>query len=147
MSTLWAVKDIVAGEEITLSYVDEFAEYEERTRELRRYWNFLCNCKACDITSEFGKASDCRRVVLQRNHQGINRYFDEHGDQGLQFPFPIGEEGACNAVLETLNLTVIVARASAVLFMGGDETKAALNAVLESLDLLRLEGLPRFETE
>ena len=116
VSTLWTIKDIPADEEITLSYIDEFRGYEERKKMLNDNWNIVCNCKACDATTEFGKASDCRRVVLQQNRKDIDNHVRSRTNDQEKSPFRNGDRGA-------------------------------LDAVLETLDLLRLEGLPCAESE
>ena len=116
VSTLWAIKDIPVGEEITISYVDEYRGYEERKKWLEHKWGFVCDCRACDITTNFGKASDCRRVALQQNRKDILDYVNECTNGQGKLPIKNGDMGA-------------------------------LQTVLESLDLLRLEGLPSAETE
>ena len=116
VSALWAIKDIFVGEEITITYIDEYGGYEERKKRLEENWGFKCDCKACDITTTFGKASDCRRIVLQQNRKDILAYL----------------KGRSNDHGKTL-------------FRNGDTD--ALNAVMESLDLLHLEGLPSAETD
>lgn len=102
--TLWAVKDIPAGEEITLSYMDDFKGYEERKVFLERNWNFVCDCNACDITTEFGRASDCRRVVLQQNCKDISDHAKARTNDEEKSPFRNGDRGALDAVMETLDL-------------------------------------------
>lgn len=45
-ATLLAQRDIAAGEEITLSYIDVSLPYKRRQAELRDY-GFVCKCERC----------------------------------------------------------------------------------------------------
>ncbi len=45
-AVILALRDIQAGEEITIAYVDEVASVEERAAELADY-GFTCDCDKC----------------------------------------------------------------------------------------------------
>src|ERR1700761_9331522 len=59
--TLGATRNIAAGEEITISYIDVEQPRKDRLEELKRRYNFDCTCGACLDTS--GK-SDKTRMSL-----------------------------------------------------------------------------------
>ena len=44
---LYVKKDIKAGDEITISYIDDTQDYEDRQFDLRTY-GFACNCDTCE---------------------------------------------------------------------------------------------------
>lgn len=45
--TLIALRDIIKGEELTISYIDESAPFSERQKQLKEYYKFDCDCKKC----------------------------------------------------------------------------------------------------
>ncbi|KAI0119262.1 SET domain-containing protein [Daldinia grandis] len=60
--TLFAIRDITAGEEITFCYNDDF---ECRTRrERHKALGFVCDCKACLLGTPFQQLSDMRRRFI-----------------------------------------------------------------------------------
>ncbi|KAF2460037.1 hypothetical protein BDY21DRAFT_316868 [Lineolata rhizophorae] len=61
--TSFATRDIMAGEEITFCYNDDFEcrNRHERHQALR----FACNCKACLIGTPFQQLSDIRRTLIR----------------------------------------------------------------------------------
>jgi hypothetical protein len=64
-----ATKDIAAGEEITISYLELNCEQESRRRSTFAYFNFICACDMCEVL-------DPRREVtiftLGRTYQTID---------------------------------------------------------------------------
>lgn len=42
-----ALRDIQPGEELTISYIDETLDVEDRQFRLRNYWGFTCQCEKC----------------------------------------------------------------------------------------------------
>ena len=68
-----AVRDIAAGEEITISYIDVANRpREDRLRELKRRYSFDCVCVACLDTT--GK-SDLQRSLLCMPHTDDYRHW------------------------------------------------------------------------
>lgn len=57
-----AVRDIVAGEEITISYGKLELESAERKRLYREGWNFTCTCPLCTASPYETERSDQRRA-------------------------------------------------------------------------------------
>ena len=49
--TIHAIKDILIGEEITISYVSTMLDRDQRQSVLQ-YYGILCTCAACDASSE-----------------------------------------------------------------------------------------------
>ncbi|OCL01447.1 SET domain-containing protein [Glonium stellatum] len=55
-----AVKDIAAGEEITRTYSFPLLTREQRQVQLA-WWEFVCACPACDISTQFAREVEIRR--------------------------------------------------------------------------------------
>lgn len=71
---IYAIRDIEAGEEITLSYCDPLYEYSQRCWEFQHY-DFTCLCPACsdlDDPNSFGAKSRQRRWRLAELEDGAN---------------------------------------------------------------------------
>ncbi|WEW59470.1 hypothetical protein PRK78_004944 [Emydomyces testavorans] len=74
----FAIRDIAAGEEITICYNTDF---ECRVRyERHQVLRFVCDCKACLIDSPFQKLSDMRRTLI-RGLQYLTRGVDVNGQR------------------------------------------------------------------
>lgn len=62
---IYAIKHIARGEEIAITYD---ASFDYLTTEMRRssgLWDFVCNCRACNVTDPFHHVSDMRRALLR----------------------------------------------------------------------------------
>lgn len=57
---LWAVRDIAAGEEITISYFDPIQTLRERQRYAKEALGFECACSHCQAAPNFANLSDDR---------------------------------------------------------------------------------------
>ncbi|KAF4811085.1 SET domain-containing protein 5 [Colletotrichum siamense] len=57
---LWAVRDIAAGEEITISYFDPIQTLRERQRYAKETLGFECACSHCQAAPKFAELSDDR---------------------------------------------------------------------------------------
>ena len=67
--TLHAVKDILEGEEITISYCPAIRTLDERKSDLESYL-FTCRCPACRRDQRFGIMSQIRRLqMLDLDHK------------------------------------------------------------------------------
>jgi SET domain-containing protein len=49
METFHSIRDIEAGEELTISYISGFCVHDERQAQLKK-WGFQCSCPACRDT-------------------------------------------------------------------------------------------------
>jgi hypothetical protein len=58
-----ATKDIPAGDEITLSFVSNRLDYEERTSTLKKGWGIVCNCSLCQ-KGVLGPTGELRKNIL-----------------------------------------------------------------------------------
>ncbi|KAI1773279.1 SET domain-containing protein [Hypoxylon cercidicola] len=110
--TTAAARDIAAGEELSISYIELMLPREERRARLRK-WGFECACAHCSMSDEQAAASDARLRRIEEL------------------------EGA----LETFNETVVTADTGAQLaelyeterlhiYLGQAYTRAALNFAL-----------------
>ncbi|GJE85144.1 SET domain-containing protein [Phanerochaete sordida] len=61
---LRALRDIAAGEELTLGYGALLARREDRRAELRAKFGFECACEVCVLEGKARAASDARRECL-----------------------------------------------------------------------------------
>jgi hypothetical protein len=64
MEIVHAIKDISAGEEILISYIDPY-KYATRDESLKITYGFECKCEVCTLTSVELKKSDIRRSCLR----------------------------------------------------------------------------------
>lgn len=55
-----AVRDIEAGEELSLSYIDATLPTQHRQARLNALWNFSCTCEQCRLPPVEAEASDAR---------------------------------------------------------------------------------------
>lgn len=55
-----AVKEIMPGDEITLSYLDPFAPHEERQERAQTVWGFGCGCSQCSASDQDVADSETR---------------------------------------------------------------------------------------
>jgi hypothetical protein len=55
-----AVRDIAAGEELTISYLDPFRARQVRQDRTQRAWGFACACHHCSLPEPLVNASDYR---------------------------------------------------------------------------------------
>lgn len=55
-----AIRDIEAGEELSLSYIDVTLPIRHRQARLNALWSFSCTCKQCRLSSSEAEASDSR---------------------------------------------------------------------------------------
>ncbi|TFK81765.1 SET domain-containing protein, partial [Polyporus arcularius HHB13444] len=62
--SLRAFRDIRAGEEITVSYIDFYLPSEKRKEELKRRYFFDCKCAACRLTGQARQQSDTARAFV-----------------------------------------------------------------------------------
>lgn len=55
-----AVRDIQAGEELTLAYMNPFETYSVRQRHIQQSWGFRCTCQHCSMNEGDIRESDAR---------------------------------------------------------------------------------------
>ncbi|KAG0150251.1 hypothetical protein CROQUDRAFT_652686 [Cronartium quercuum f. sp. fusiforme G11] len=71
---LCAVRNIEAGEQITVSYIQHLVPRVDRLGKLKEKWGFDCDCHACCLDSpELRAASDARRCSLAVDEAFFNR--------------------------------------------------------------------------
>lgn len=68
-----AVKDVPAGGELAISYVDSFRVRSVRRDRAQRNWGFACSCSMCSLPGPLANASDNR---LWRIYEVENRIGD-----------------------------------------------------------------------
>ncbi|KAH9841091.1 uncharacterized protein C8Q71DRAFT_438937 [Rhodofomes roseus] len=102
---LRARRRILAGEEITISYLPELTlPRATRITLLRESYAFTCACPACSLTGDAHARSDARRAALARHRSLV--YDDAQFAEWLAEP---GEEGAhkvvaaCEAVMAMID--------------------------------------------
>ncbi|KAG6026469.1 hypothetical protein E4U19_002594 [Claviceps sp. Clav32 group G5] len=77
--TVHAIRDIDAGEEITLSYVDYLQNRELRKRTLKDYYDFTCSCRLCSLPDKqskqhYRKLEQIVRLTLPILHCGEKEF-------------------------------------------------------------------------
>ncbi|KAL8686652.1 MAG: hypothetical protein Q9218_006958 [Villophora microphyllina] len=96
--TIHAARDIAAGEEPLTTYIPGSRTYDQRKQALSIY-GFTCSCKACEISTGHGKASEERRERLL----DIDQALAMHDRMPMFSPYRTDEQ-ALDAVLEALKL-------------------------------------------
>ena len=110
METVYAVKDIAQGEEVTLTYCDPLYDTAMRRWELQHY-GFRCDCKACVEPDESGAMDPSGFAAASAERRYRLRELDELLG-GSRFGFTPGthaaieEEKRLRHLLETAGLMV-----------------------------------------
>lgn len=73
--TIHSLRDIEAGQEITISYLVRTSEYAERQRFLKEKFKFECKCELCSLPRAQRKHSDTRLKNLQAIDKSIEAFF------------------------------------------------------------------------
>jgi len=73
--TIHALRDIEAGQEITITYLASTSEYAERQRFLKEKFKFECQCELCSLPRARRKQSDIRLNKLQAIDKSIGTFF------------------------------------------------------------------------
>lgn len=60
------MRDITAGEELSITYVGQMQTRSERQARLRRIWGFECTCAQCRLNATEAAASDARLAAIRR---------------------------------------------------------------------------------
>jgi hypothetical protein len=61
-----ALRTILPGEEVTISYINPAQASEQRKAALEKQWGFPCGCNACNAHAPIREASDARILEIQR---------------------------------------------------------------------------------
>lgn len=69
--TIHAFKDIAAGEEITIAYVDAMEVFAARKERLEGAFGFACACETCDVSPEQTRARDAKLKEMARLDAGL----------------------------------------------------------------------------
>jgi hypothetical protein len=71
LETLYALRDINAGDELTIYYDTIVQRRTERQAKLKENWRFICQCDCCQLTDKAQIASDSRRERVKRITESI----------------------------------------------------------------------------
>lgn len=93
--TIHAIQPIKAGEEITIPY-DHGGPSADRQAFLKQSFGFDCKCAACALPHAELRASDARRLLMQRLDEAI-------GDPHRMAVRPADSLHDCRTLLRTLN--------------------------------------------
>lgn len=67
-----AMRTIMPGEEITISYIDSEMKRAQRVRRLERNWGFKCDCSACTAHPSLTAESDARLHQITQLVEALN---------------------------------------------------------------------------
>ncbi|EAQ93058.1 hypothetical protein CHGG_01293 [Chaetomium globosum CBS 148.51] len=81
--TTIAVRDIPAGDELTISYIYGRASHATRQSQLRE-WGFTCTCPQCTLNATETGASDNRLRQIEALETEIERIMGARGAAGLR---------------------------------------------------------------
>ena len=92
-----AYRDILPGEEITISYLLLGIPFAERQHLIKR-WGFKCTCDLCSLPERERQASDLRRTMISQAEKKIVELAEEYKlDDAVKLAEEIvemiGEEG------------------------------------------------------
>jgi hypothetical protein len=71
--TFHAVRDIAAGEELTVMYIDGVCLTHAHRQSKLDNWGFTCMCLACDTAAPGYQASEDKRALLFQHDQALER--------------------------------------------------------------------------
>ncbi|CCM06421.1 uncharacterized protein FIBRA_08682 [Fibroporia radiculosa] len=77
----FATRDILEGEEITVTYTDYLMSHKERNRVLKKTYGFICTCRTCSLPPALVKESDMRR-------RDIDTMLKDAAEDTLRYPQP-----------------------------------------------------------
>ncbi|KAI1865701.1 hypothetical protein JX265_008024 [Neoarthrinium moseri] len=69
-----AVRNIVPGEELTISYIDGFQSRAARQDQLLRHWGFSCSCHVCQSDAHIAEESDSRVAQILELWKELDDY-------------------------------------------------------------------------
>ncbi|KAK6465484.1 hypothetical protein DFJ63DRAFT_22562 [Scheffersomyces coipomensis] len=92
---VFAARDIRAGEELTTTYVNPSHTVQQRQRELRVNWGFICNCQKCkdDLQTQHRRKSSSGAAAQLPTHQSDVRKMladvkEQVGEDGIELSHP-----------------------------------------------------------
>ncbi|CAN8099286.1 unnamed protein product [Discula destructiva] len=71
-----AVRDIAAGEELTLSYMNPFETHAVRQRHILSSWGFMCSCPHCSQSEDEIAKSDARLYEIDELVAALEHFTD-----------------------------------------------------------------------
>ena len=74
-----ALRTILPGEEITISYIDPAQKRKARLHALKESWGFPCGCSSCSATSTVHSASDDRISQIEDIREELEDYASRLG--------------------------------------------------------------------
>ncbi|KAK8062204.1 hypothetical protein PG997_014301 [Apiospora hydei] len=101
----WAVRDIEAGEEITLNYSFRNKQRAERQSLLLKTWGFACTCSVCDLEGADQGAESRKFDADLRNLDSDMAEWDR-----ISYVFRGWNNGEVNERLERLDTRIDLAR-------------------------------------
>ncbi|KAK6457902.1 uncharacterized protein RJT20DRAFT_125785 [Scheffersomyces xylosifermentans] len=93
---VFAARDIKAGEELTTTYVNPSHTVQQRQRELRVNWGFICSCQKCkdDIKNQHKrKSSSVPAAQKSEIRKMLNEVGQTIGEEGIDLDVPVEFNG------------------------------------------------------
>jgi hypothetical protein len=145
--TIHAIRDIKAGEEITISY-NLGGPYQLRRTRMKKDFKFDCACDLCSLPAEALQESDDRQIRIQLLDDAI-------GDAGRLMASPGSALADCRELLELYRSEAITdARMARVCYDAfqicvthGDQARASVFARMAYETRLYLEGQDSPDTQ
>lgn len=94
---VYAARDIKAGEELTTTYVNPSHTVQQRQRELRVNWGFVCKCQKCKEDLDTQQRRKSSTSALQKERSEIKKLLEQTGkelgsDNELEIPLDYNGE-------------------------------------------------------
>lgn len=94
---VFAARDIRAGEELTTTYVNPAYTVQQRQRELRVNWGFMCGCQKCKEDLKCQQRRKSSSAPAAKDDKGIREMLmdtkKEIGDQEIELEIPSSYDG------------------------------------------------------
>lgn len=75
-----AFREVLPGEELTITYIDPLQARQARQNALRSAWGFTCDCAACSVPFNVAQASDARiETIIRLQNELVDRAVDSKG--------------------------------------------------------------------
>ncbi|GAB0138347.1 hypothetical protein EsDP_00006583 [Epichloe bromicola] len=80
---VYTIQDVEPGQELTISYIEPIATYEER-RQIIQTWGFNCSCSACELPEAERRDSDRSIGLIREYTRELQDWTDQsRGTPGL----------------------------------------------------------------
>jgi len=142
LAEIVALRDILAGEEILVSYLRTTAleTKTERSEKIHKNWKFECNCELCNLGGEDRAKNDEQRESVRTNLQSIDTFFDDVWRNPTMLPEVV------RPLIQSLFLLAEVTLNTLRSDLAGQSDAAVVATYLKMAELVAFSNSGKFET-